>query len=121
MKQDDFGEKIRKIRKLNKDTLKSLAEKIQVDWSSLSKIERGDRAASVELLRNIIEVYEVNPNYFFGDNYTETEGHLLLEDDLNPSVLKEKYVFEIDGEEASEDEIKEAIRLIRYLRTTKED
>lgn len=111
------GAKIRQLRLDNKDTLKSLSDKIGYDWSNLSKVERGTYGASVELLRKIIEVYEVNPKYFFGDGFTESEGNLLMEEILTPSDLKEKYQFVIDGVEATDEEIREAIKLIRYLRS----
>lgn len=111
-----LGLKIKKLRKENKDTLKELAKKIDYDWSNLSKVERGIYGASIELLKKITDVYQINPGYFFGDDFTESEGNLLIEDNLNPSDLKEKYNFVVDGVLATDDEIKEAIKLIRLLR-----
>lgn len=115
----NIGWKIRKLRNANKETLIGLAEKIGIDYSSLSKIERGEREPSVDLLKRIVDLYLVDPKYFFGENFTQSEGDLLIEADLNPSALKQKYDFVVDGVEATDAEIKEAIRLIRYLR--KED
>jgi len=115
----NIGWKIRKLRNAHKETLIGLAEKIGIDYSSLSKIERGEREPSVDLLKRIVDLYLVDPKYFFGENFTQSEGDLLLEADLNPSALKQKYDFVVDGVEATDAEIKEAIRLIRYLR--KED
>lgn len=116
MKEKSIGSKIRKIRIERKDTLISLSKKLDIDFSSLSKIERGDREASVDLIKRIVEVYAVDPKYFFGEGFTESEGHLLLEENLQPSELKKKYDFIVDGVEATEDEIKEAISLIRRFR-----
>lgn len=111
------GLKIKQLRKENKDTLKSLAEKIDYDWSNLSKVERGIYGASIELIKKIVDVYQVNPGYFFGDDFTESEGNLILEDNLDPSELKKKYEFkDVDGKDATEEEIIEAIRLIRLLK-----
>lgn len=113
-----IGEKIKKLRKDNKDTLKSLAEKINYDWSNLSKVERGLYGASIEMLKKIAEVYDINPNYFFTDNFTEAEGNLLLEETLTPSAIKEKYdIKKIDGIDVTDEEIVEMIRLIRLLRS----
>lgn len=109
------GLKIKQIRKEHKDTLKALAAKLDYDWSNLSKIERGIYGASIDLLKKIIEVYGVNPGYFF-DNYSDAEGKLLLDEKLDPSELKEKFDFVVDGVPATDDEIKEAIKLIRLLR-----
>lgn len=105
-----IGMKIKQLRKENKDTLKSLAEKIDYDWSNLSKIERGLYGLTSELLQRIIKVYDVDPRYFLGDNYADTK--------LLP--LDKKYKFIIDGVEATEKEIIEAIRLIRYFRSDKD-
>lgn len=113
--KEHIGYKIKKIRMENKDTLKELAEKINYDYSNLSKVERGKYGASVDLIKSISEVYNVNPNYFFGESITDTEGNIIVED-LSPSALKEKYDITVDGLEATEDEIKEAVRLIRLLR-----
>ena len=114
--KENIGTKIKKIRLENKDTLKELAEKINYDYSNLSKVERGKYGASIELIKSISDVYQVSPNYFFGEEFTDAEGKLLLEEDLTPSALSQKYEITVDGLEASEDEIKEAVRLIRMLR-----
>ncbi|WP_423408056.1 helix-turn-helix domain-containing protein [Heyndrickxia sp. MSNUG] len=116
---DNIGQKIKNIRKEHKDTLKSLASKVDYDWSNLSKVERGIYGASVELLKKITEVYNISPTYFFGEGFTEPEGKLLVDGKLEPSDLREKFNFVVDGKEATEEEIEEAIRLIRYFRSTK--
>ncbi|UAW07768.1 helix-turn-helix transcriptional regulator [Psychrobacillus phage PVJ1] len=116
--KENIGSKIKKIRQENKDTLKELAEKVNYDYSNLSKVERGKYGVSVELIKSISEVYNVNPNYFFGEGLTDAEGNLIVEEDLSPSALKENYSITVDGLEASEDEIKEAVRLIRMLRNS---
>jgi len=120
MKEENVGQKIRNLRKSHKDTLISLAEKTGYDWSSLSKIERGIRYPSVDLLKRITNLYMVDPKYFFSEGFTQSEGHLLIEEDLSPSKLKEKYDFVVDGIKATDEEIKEAIRLIRQTRETEE-
>lgn len=110
-----LGLKIKKLRKEHKDTLKSLAEKIDYDWSNLSKVERGVYGASYDLLCRISNVYNVNPNYFF-EGLTEAEGKVLAGEELNETKLREQYKFVIDGVEATEEEIKAAVKLIRQLR-----
>lgn len=117
MSEINVGLKIRKLRKDNKDTLKSLAKKIGYDWSNLSKVERGAYGASVEMMKKIADVYNINPGYFFGDNFTKEEGDLLVEETLTPSAIREKYnIQNIDGIDVTDEEITEMIRLIRLLR-----
>lgn len=110
------GIKIKKLRLQNKDTLKELADKIDYNYSNLSKIERGVYRASLDLIKKLAEVYNVNPSYFLEENFTNAERNLLLQEELSPFALKERYDFTIDGVEATEDEIKEAVKLIRFLR-----
>jgi transcriptional regulator with XRE-family HTH domain len=114
--KEHVGEKIKKIRTEHRDTLKELSKKIDYDYSNLSKVERGKYGASVDLIKRLSNVYDVSPSYFFGDGFTNSEGKLLIEVDLDPSELKEKYDFKVDGTEATEEEIMEAIRMIRYMR-----
>lgn len=113
---ESVGKKIRKLRTKNKDSLKSLGAKIGYDWSNLSKVERGEYKASLDLIRKITKVYQVEPTYFIGDGFTDAEGQLFMEKDLETSALKQKYDFTVDGVEATEEEIKEAIRLLRHIR-----
>lgn len=121
MDQHFVGDKIKKLRKENKDTLKSLAEKIDYDWSNLSKIERGVYGTSIDILKKIAEVYNVNPNYFFGDNYTESEVEILLEKDLTPDELKKKFNFIMpDGVPATEEEIETMVKYAMALRHMKQ-
>src|SRR5438128_1868639 len=94
--EQHVGLKIKKLRKEHKDTLKSLAEKVDYDWSNLSKVERGVYGASIDLLKKIALVYDVNPNYFFSDGFTKSEGNLIVEETTDPSDLQEKYKFIVD-------------------------
>ena len=116
MENKKLGEMIRKVRKENNDTLKQLADKIEYDESNLSKVERGKYRASTELLKRITQVYNLSPLYF-GVFFTESESELVLEENLELPDLKKKYHFEVDGVAATDEEIKEAIRLIRFLRS----
>ena len=102
-----IGAKIRQLRKENKDTLKVLAKKIDYDLSNLSKIERGTYGITRELLQKIIDVYNVSPKYFLGECYNDAEL----------PKLDKRYEFIVDGVEATEREIVEAIRLIRHFRS----
>ena len=88
-----IGLKIRQARKHNKDTLKDLAEKIDYDWSNLSKIERGVYGITPEMLSKIMNTYGLPFEYFL-------EGSEFVVDDV----------------EVTEKEMIEAIRLVRYFR-----
>lgn len=116
MAKENMGTKINKLRIKNKDTLTGLAKKINYDVSNLSKVESGKYGVTLELLESIISVYGVDPRYFFEGDFTHAEGKVLLVEDLNLSNLGGKYHFTVDGIDATEEEIMEAVRLIRLIR-----
>ncbi|WP_394139624.1 helix-turn-helix domain-containing protein [Cytobacillus oceanisediminis] len=60
------GKKIRELRMKNGDTLEQLGTKLNFNYSNLSKIEREIRMPSVELIKEIAEIYDVQLSYFFG-------------------------------------------------------
>ncbi len=93
----NIGTKIRILRTENKDTLQILSDKIKYDLSNLSKIERGKIEVSLDLLQRIIDVYDVDANYFFNTG--------------------KKIIF--GGIEVTEEEIMEAVKLIRFIRLKK--
>jgi transcriptional regulator with XRE-family HTH domain len=66
----DIGNKIRDLRNKNGDSLEELGKKLNFNYSNLSKIERGVRSPSLELLEQISKLYEVRISYFFGEEGT---------------------------------------------------
>jgi transcriptional regulator with XRE-family HTH domain len=113
--------KIKVLRKKNRDTLKDLSNKINYDYSNLSKIERGIYQPSLELLKKIANVYNVDMNYFFDDynDYTSDESKFMGELDISShEELLKKYNLVLDGKKLSKKEIEFVIEVIRNLRTT---
>jgi transcriptional regulator with XRE-family HTH domain len=111
--------KIKLLRKENGDTLKELANKINYDYSNLSKVERGIYHPSLELLGKVADVYNVPMTYFFEkENYTSNEMNFLHEVDLNSEDLLKKYDLMLDGKKLSKTEFKFVTDVIRKLRDT---
>jgi transcriptional regulator with XRE-family HTH domain len=109
--------KIKVLRKKHRDTLKDLSNKINYDYSNLSKIERGIYQPSLELLKKIANVYNVDMNYFF-DDYTSDENKFMGELDISHEALLKKYKLVLDGQKLSKSELEFVIEVIRNLRTT---
>lgn len=63
----NISEKIRDIRLKKGLTLEELGDKINFNYSNLSKIERGVRTPTLELLEKLAEFYDVPLSYFFGE------------------------------------------------------
>lgn len=103
-----IGEKIKKLRLQHGDTLREMGAKLNFNYSNLSKIERGDRNPSIELLESICKLYDVQMSYF-------------IEVQSTPQVLKEAGVeyIAIDKtlkEELTEEDIRDALELVRDLK-----
>lgn len=115
-----MNDKIKVLRKKNGDTLKELANKINYDYSNLSKIERGIYKPSLELLEKIAGVYNVNMIYFFGEDTSNTlnEINFVSDVDLGCKDLLKKYDLTLDGKKLSKNEFKFVTDVIRNLRQT---
>lgn len=84
------GERIKEIRTTLGKTLEEFGEKLGVQKSSISKIERGDRALTDQMARSICREYNVNYDYLMAgdgemfDNLPETVlDELCLQYDLD--------------------------------------
>lgn len=64
---NNIGNKIRDLRTKNGDSLEELGKKLNFNYSNLSKIERGLRSPSVELIEQIAKLYDIKVSYFFGE------------------------------------------------------
>lgn len=64
---DQIGEKVKELRKSKKLTLKEIANQTDLSISFLSQVERGKSSLTLESLKKISDVLEVNPSYFFDD------------------------------------------------------
>ncbi len=65
MKQ--IGNRIKELRKEKGMTLKDLGDAINFNYSNLSKIERGDRKPTLELLESLADFFNKDISYFFGN------------------------------------------------------
>ncbi|WP_245592384.1 helix-turn-helix domain-containing protein [Ectobacillus panaciterrae] len=114
--------KIKELRKKNGDTLKSLAEKINYDYSNLSKIERGIYAPSLTLLQRIANIYGVDIRYFIESKgekeYTQAEQQFMQDLDIDSEELFKKYNLVLDDQKITQEEMEFIIDIIRKLRQT---
>lgn len=108
--------KIRELRKKNGDTLKKLAEKINYDYSNLSKIERGLYKPSISLLKKIANVYDVQISYFCHNTSTSEDTSFMESIDISSKELFKKYHFVLYGKRLSEQELGLTLEIIRELR-----
>ena len=96
-----FGELIREYREIAGLPLRKVAAHIDIDPSTLSKIERGERKPTREQITQLADILELDK---------ET---LLIQ------YLSEKILYEIEGEDLGIQALKVAEKHIKYKRMGK--
>ena len=91
-----LGSEIRKLRSEKGLPLRKVAAELDIDQSILSKIERGERKASRELIRKMANVFEVE------------EKALLV------NYLSDKILFEVGDEDCAYDALQVAEKRLQY-------
>jgi transcriptional regulator with XRE-family HTH domain len=102
----DISYKIRELRLKNGDTLEDLGNKLNFNFSNLSKIERGIRKPTIELIEQLSKLYDVPLSYFFGEK-----------GEIPPELLKigaewVTFVEEMEEKRITPEEIKAILSII---------
>jgi len=109
MMRKEIGKRILELRESRGLPRLKVAEDINYDQSNLSKLEKGERSASPELLKTIADYYGVSVAYLYGE---EKEV---------PEELKEigvewiSFAKEMEKEEITPERIKHYINVIKNL------
>jgi len=101
MSTETLGEKLRQIREQNELPLRKVAALLDIDVAILSKMERGERKLSKEVVLKLADIYKCNP-----------EELLVL-------FLSEKIMYEIQNEDLGEKALKVAEKRVKYLKANK--
>ena len=101
MSTDNIGDKLRKLREENELPLRKVAAMIDIDVAILSKMERGERRLTKEIVQKLAKIYK-----------HDTEELLIL-------YLSEKVVYEIGEEDLALKALQVAEEKIKYLSKNK--
>ena len=101
MSKETLGGRLREIREQNKLPLRRISAILDIDVAILSKMERGERKLSKEVVLKLAEIYKCN-----------SEELLVL-------YLSEKIMFEIQDELLGEKALKVAEKRVKYLKANK--
>lgn len=96
-----FGEYIKYLREEKGYPLRKVAAALDIDTSTLSKIEKGDRMANKAMINHLALLFNV-----------ESEK-------LNLILISDKVVLELINEVNADEIIKAAVEKIRYLKAKK--
>lgn len=96
MSTESIGYKLRKLREEQDLPLRKVAVMIDIDVAILSKMERGERKLTKEVIQKLAKVYKYNEN------------------ELMVLYLSDRIVNDLQGEELSIDALKAAEEKIKY-------
>jgi transcriptional regulator with XRE-family HTH domain len=119
-----LGERLRKARERKGLSQVEVFRRTNINNNTLSRYEKDVNEPDLETLRKLADLYDVTLGYLFDmeeSEFTETEKRILNEKDLSVSKLKDKYHLVIDGEDATDEDIEELIRVIKTWRTLKKE
>ena len=114
-----IGEKISRERRLNGLTQEGLAKKVGISRSALSHYEKDRREPDYETLDELADFFEVSTDFLLGrtDKQKETTN-----DELEKLLKDPQTNLMFNGwKEMSEEERKEAIRMINYIQFKKKE
>lgn len=101
MSTETIGEKLRQIREQNNLPLRKVAALIDIDVAILSKMERGERKLTKEIVLKLAETYNYNA------------------DELLVLFLCDRIMYEIQDEALGEKALKVAEKRVKYLNAKK--
>ena len=101
MSTGTIGEKLRKLREEKGLPLRKVASMLDIDVAILSKMERGERKLSKDIVSQLAKIYNHNT------------------DDLLVHFLSDKILYEIQDDELGTKALKVAEEKIKYSKTQK--
>lgn len=101
MSTETIGEKLRQLREAKELPLRKVAALLDIDVAILSKMERGERKLSKDIVLKLADIY----------------GHNA--DELLVLFLSDKIMYEIQDEDLGEKALKVAEKKVKYLKANK--
>ena len=90
--QNNTGNIIRQKRKERGLTLNTLANKLNISASNLSRIETGALKVSANLINQLVEIFKVSPQYFFNQSSVDTSDATAQSSFIQNFRLSAKYI-----------------------------
>ncbi|UII31109.1 helix-turn-helix domain-containing protein [Fulvivirga ulvae] len=86
--KETFGELIRKLREKRGLPIRKVAAYLDIDPSTLSKIERNERSANREMINNLAEIFDVDVEYLLINFLSDKISYDLLNEQCSEKVLQ---------------------------------
>lgn len=85
---ESFGEHIKKLREEHKLPLRKVASVLDLDPSTLSKIERGERSANKDMLPLLAKLFNQSEKTLLLIFFSDKIAHQLMEENNPNEILK---------------------------------
>ncbi len=85
---ETFGEIIRKLRDESGLPLRKVAAHLDIDPSTLGKIERNERNANKEMVEKLAQLFSVNSKLLLVSFLSDKVAYEIMEEDYTKDILK---------------------------------
>lgn len=109
----EMGKKLKRLRKHKNLTLQEVGDMIGYDYSGLSKIERGEREISLDLLVQLCDIYETSLDSLLG---IKKEPPKDLKD---IGVEWVGFINDMENKDLTPEQIKEYVDIIQKIKENK--
>lgn len=87
-KHTSFGELLRSLREETGQTLKTVAENLEMDTSLLAKIERNERQPTKQIISQIAKYFNVEEKELHSEFLSDLIAYKILEEKADIEILK---------------------------------
>lgn len=87
-KTESFGEHLRALREDAGQTLKTVAEHIEIDTSLLAKIERNERQPTKQIIRQVAKYFRVDEKELHSEFLSDQIAYKILDEEADLAILK---------------------------------
>ena len=87
-KVETFGEMLRKLREDNEMPLRKLAALLDLDQSTLSKIERNERNANADLIEKVAKIFKASKKDLQVAFLSDQIAYKILDEDYGVEALQ---------------------------------
>ena len=87
-KTESFGEHLRTLREDAGQTLKTVAEHIEIDASLLAKIERNERQPTKQIIRQVAKYFKVDEKELHSEFLSDQIAYKILDEEADLAILK---------------------------------
>jgi transcriptional regulator with XRE-family HTH domain len=85
---ETFGDVIRKLREEKGLPLRKVAAHLDIDPSTLAKIERNERSANKEIVEKLAQLFSINSKVLLVSFLSDKIAYEIMEEDYTKDILK---------------------------------